>query len=745
MFPKIQRHHGEKWTSPRTLQLCCPSFGRPSFSIARAVNYSFRPSYRMVALAKEATMKTDRNWVEQARLNEARLEAVLKLSQMAEASLQQITDFALEQAVALTKSNVGYIAFMSEDETVFTMHSWSKEAMAECAIADKPLVYPVAATGLWGEAARQRKPIVTNDYPAPNPLKKGLPEGHVPLRRHMNVPIVDQGRIVVVAGVGNKEEEYDGSDVRQLTLLMEGMWTLIQRQRMQTELRRHREQLEQLVEARTAELIAANEQLKQEVEQRRRAEDDLAIFRRFAEASAEGFGMSDLDGRISYVNPAMCRLFGEDRPEEVIGQSAIAYFADEYKQRRQTELLPALLREGGWRAEQTIVPRHGKPIQTLQSTFLIRDEDGSPFRIAVLISDITERKQAEEALRDSEERFRVAFEEAPVGMVIGIGDGVIAKANRAMCRISDYTAEELTGRHVREFTHPEDRPLSAPLVKKLLAGEIPSFSLEKRYLAKGGRVFYAQATTAAIRNPDGTVAFALGIIEDITERKQAEEALRREHRTLKHMLQSSDHERQLIAYEIHDGLAQQLAAAIMQFDTFDHLKETKPSVAAKAFDGGMTMLRQGHFEARRLISGVRPPILDESGVVEAIAHLVHEESRRKGPKIESHSKVDFDRLVPILENAIYRIVQESVTNACKHSKSQNVRISLLQRGSQIRIEIRDWGIGFDPKAVRKNRFGLTGIRERARLLGGKCNIRTKPGKGTSIVVELPVVEREEEE
>jgi two-component system sensor histidine kinase DegS len=155
----------------------------------------------------------------------------------------------------------------------------------------------------------------------------------------------------------------------------------------------------------------------------------------------------------------------------------------------------------------------------------------------------------------------------------------------------------------------------------------------------------------------------------------------------------------------------------------------------------MTMLRQSHFEARRLINGVRPPILDESGVVAAIAHLVHEPRGRKAPEIEFHSKVHFDRLEGVEENAIYRIVQEGITNACKHSKSKKVRVSLLQRGNRVRIEIRDWGVGFNPGALPEQRFGLTGIRERARLLGGKCMMRSKPGDGTAIIVELPVVER----
>ena len=135
----------------------------------------------------------------------------------------------------------------------------------------------------------------------------------------------------------------------------------------------------------------------------------------------------------------------------------------------------------------------------------------------------------------------------------------------------------------------------------------------------------------------------------------------------------------------------------------------------------------------------------KQGVAEAIAHLVHEQGRGKGPKIEYRSRVDFDRLDPTLENAIYRIAQEALTNACKHSKSERISVSLLQRGDHLRIEIRDWGVGFDPKAVPKSHFGLEGIRQRARLLGGKCSIRSTAGKGTRIIVELPVVLRDEDE
>jgi PAS domain S-box-containing protein len=229
---------------------------------------------------------------------------------------------------------------------------------------------------------------------------------------------------------------------------------------------------------------------------------------------------------------------------------------------------------------------------------------------------------------------------------------------------------------------------------------------------------------------------------EIEERKRAEEMLKKQHRALRHLLQSSDHERQLIAYEIHDGLAQQLAGAILHFDAFSQQKDAHPEAAAKAYEAALKMLRQGHSESRRLISGVRPPILDEFGVVAAIAHLVSELNGLKGPRIKYFTAVDFERLAPIEENIIYRIVQESLTNACRYSQSETVRVNLVQREKRLRIEIRDWGVGFDVNEARENHFGLEGIRQRVRLLGGKCGIRSAPGKGTRILVELSVMEND---
>jgi PAS domain S-box-containing protein len=591
------RKDGQVLWAQLTVSLMHDEAGRPINTVGMVTDITERKQ------AEEALQKAHdelKQRVKEARLNETRLEAVLQLSRMAEACLKEITDFALEQAVALTESKIGYVAFMNEDETVLTMHSWSREAMAECAISDKPLVYPVVTTGLWGEAARQRKPIVTNDYPAPNPLKKGIPEGHVGLRRHMNVPIIDEGRIVIVAGVGNKEEEYNESDIRQLTLLMTNMWTLIQRNGMHAELRQHRDHLEQLVHERTEALWRSEEK-----------------YRTLVEASPDGVVVADLKGHVTLVSQRVLQMHGTERVEDMLGRNFLDFIAKD---------------------------DHHRFLDNLRRT---------------------------------------------------LEEGITRDIEYSMLKVD-------------------------------------------------GTPFPGEISATVLKDGFGQSYALVAVLRDITDRKRAQAALAKEHRNLKHLLHSSDHERQLIAYEIHDGVAQQLAAALMQFQTFEYLKDKKPGLAAKAFAAGTTMLEQSHYETRRLIAGVRPPILDEEGAAAAVGHLVNEQIRLKGPKIEYHSRIHFDRLDPTLENAIYRIAQEALTNACEHSKSERISVSLLQRGERVRIDIRDWGVGFDPKAVPKNHFGLEGIRQRARLLGGKCSIRSAKGKGTRVTVELRVVPKDEE-
>ena len=182
---------------------------------------------------------TERKLAEEAlRLDESRLEALLALAHMAQSSLGEIADFCVEEEVRLTKSTIGYFAFANRDETILTVHAWSKTAMAQCGIIDKPVDFLVEETGLLAEAVRRREPIIINDYAAPHPSKKGCPRGHVDIVRYASAPVFDGERIVAVAAVANKDEDYNESDVRQLTLLGQAMWQIVERKRAEDEKRR---------------------------------------------------------------------------------------------------------------------------------------------------------------------------------------------------------------------------------------------------------------------------------------------------------------------------------------------------------------------------------------------------------------------------------------------------------------------------------------------------------------------------
>jgi len=384
----------------------------------------------------------------------------------------------------------------------------------------------------------------------------------------------------------------------------------------------------------------------------------------------------------------------------------------------------------------------------------LRDHAGNIVGCIGLASDITERKQAEEALRQSREQLEQRVEQRTAELAVAnealqtIYDGMpdalliadietsrIVEANLSVCRMLGYSREELLALSVMDVHPAEDVPIVLENIRTHTEKELRS-ARDMRMLCKDGKVIPVDSTAARVIY--GGRKCVVGFFRDVTHRMQTEEALRKEQRALRRLLESHERERKLVAYEIHDGLAQQLAAASMQLQAFQLSREQDPEEAAKALDAGMALLAQGLAETRRLISGLRPPILDDQGVVPAIEHLVREPGEPERPAVELVVNVRFGRLHPLLENAIFRIVQESLTNAKRHSQSDKVRVGLTQRGRRLHIEVRDWGVGFDPKAVGQRRFGLRGLRERARVLRGRVAIRSTPGKGTRLTAVLPL-------
>lgn len=305
---------------------------------------------------------------ERLRLNEVRLQALIKLTQMSEQPLLDIAHYAMEEGVRLTESSHGYLAFTNEDESILNMYAWTGSAMAECQVKDRSLAYPLVTTGLWGEAVRQRKPIITNDYNVPCPHKHGLPKGHVGIIRHMNVPVFDGKRIVAVAGVANKLKPYDNEDVHQLTLLMEGMWLVVKRKQAEDALRQ--------------------------------SEAKLLQSQRIGNV-----GSWELDLRTQRLewSTETYRIFGK-KPGEFIPtrESFRLLVHPDDREKVQLAMVEADEKEVPYRIDHRIVLDDGTIRVVHENAEITRDSSGKALLLSGTVQDITERRQLEEQFRQAQ-------------------------------------------------------------------------------------------------------------------------------------------------------------------------------------------------------------------------------------------------------------------------------------------------------------------------------------------------------
>lgn len=389
-----------------------------------------------------------------------------------------------------------------------------------------------------------------------------------------------------------------------------------------------------------------------------------------------------------------------------------------------------------------------------------------------LVAEIAERERAERMTRESECRYHMLFEDSPIALWLEDLSAIRAfLRHRAEEGVRDFrqffdehpdaVAECLRRLHVLDVNKATLSLLEASDKNEVL-GNLESFFTDHGLdvfrdalvaLAEGSRRYEAESLHRTLRGKPIHVALSLAVAPgceetqslvvvsmlDVTERKRAEQAVLQEQDRLRRLLDVYEQHRRLAAYEIHDAIAQPLTAALMTLQGgLSQVSSRCEAPINEGFHGALGLLQQTIGESRRLMSGLRPPILDDDGLVKAIDYLVCESETEV--EIDYSHDVRFGRLVWPLETAIFRIVQESLHNALRHSRAKRVRIVLDQQDDRVRIEVRDWGIGFDPARVDPNRFGLEGIRERAELFGGSLLIESAPGEGTRIVVDFPIIE-----
>lgn len=382
--------------------------------------------------------------------------------------------------------------------------------------------------------------------------------------------------------------------------------------------------------------------------------------------------------------------------------------------------------------------------------------DAERLRIRLRVAErqaqtIAERGRAEDALRASVERFELAAR----GTNDGIFDGPVEHDDlfspatpfwfsaryKALLGYAENEAPDVRGFWM-DLIHPDDRDRVFAALRGHLLHRTP-YDIEYRLRMKTGEYRWFSGRAHALWNSEGRPIRLAGAIRDITQRKLMEEALHRDQRMLKQLLEVHERERQLFAYEIHDGVIQQITGSLMHLEAFAEVGKPAAGAAGHEFEQGVQLLREAVADARRLLSGLRPPILDELGVIAAIEYLVAE-ARRFIATVDFVHDVSFQRLAPPLESALFRIAQEALNNTRRHSGAKSARILLTGRDGRLQLEIIDDGIGFRPEELGDENFGLQGIRERARLLGGTTTITSLDGHGTSVAVEFPLPDEAEE-
>ncbi len=558
---------------------------RPSDGAVRHIHSvaRFDPEHKLVI----GTLRdiTERVRAEQrAARHHQRLEAIVEILQHDAGDTQAFLDHALDRAIALTGSSIGSIYFYDEDRRELVLNIWSKEVMAECSVADPQTCYELDRTGIWGEAVRQRRPIVINDFQAEHPLKRGVPEGHVHLRSFLTVPVFDRDRIVAVVGVANKDGDYDDTDALELTLLMDAVWKSVETAEGERALHR----IEWLLSSRPAPAPASYEppygdltglnadglirssvgpELLTDIVSdyldllgtsaavyERGGDYALGIFSsgwcRFLDAASRRLCDTDDDrealacGRwlchescwsdaslesIRTGAPADVECHGGLRIHAVpvvAGDDVVGAVNFGYGDPPQD---PARLRELAerYRVDEDELRRQAEAYES-RPPFIVELAKKRLGAAARLIGEIVERKRTESALADSEQRYRGLFENAQDAFYEVTMDGTIVDVSPSVERLSGgYRRDELIGRSLFDlYAEPEAR---ARLLTELeRRGAVSDYEIALK-TPDGGAV---ECSISARIQPgaDGRPERIIGSLRDVSERKRLEAQLLQAHK-----------------------------------------------------------------------------------------------------------------------------------------------------------------------------------------------------------------------
>lgn len=459
-------------------------------------------------------------------------------------------------------------------------------------------------------------------------------------------------------------------------------------------------------------------------------------FRELAEISTDIFFSVAPDfSRLLETNAAHGRISGTDAKR--IQENPLEWLESVVPEDRPRMLDAIRLLSSGStdRAQQEcrLIRRSDGEIRTvLARAFLLRSPDGRPRKITGVISDITERKVIEDALRVSEERYQLAVQ----GSTDGLYDWNIQQ-NRVYYsprwkQMLGYASTEI-GDHFDEWKsrlHPNDHEWAMSYVNDFLTGRTKEFSLEARLRHRDGSYRWILSRATLIRDAQGRPQRLVGSHVDLTAQRELQ----------RRVLEVSEQERRIVGYDLHDGLGQQLTAVEMLTQMVIKGIPDPESPSHRLLNEMSRLIRQSITHVRTISRGLAPTTPTGKGLVDALEELAHISQEASGIRCQFHPGTSLSQVEPLVATQLYRIAQEAINNSVKHSRAGRIDIFLRQAGGSLTLTVEDNGRGITAQEGARNSHGLEIMLYRAHLLGAHLEILPSPAGGTLVRCRLVLIQ-----
>jgi PAS domain S-box-containing protein len=536
-------------------------------------------------------------------------------------------------------------------------------------------------------------------------------------------------------------------DANGRPLYLQGvMYDVTEHKNTEEMLQKAHDELETRVRQRTADLAQTVEKLQKEIAEHKKAEDGLQAseerFHSLFEQAVDAIVVFDTQtGEMVEFNDKACEMLGYSR-EEFANLTLKDIEAIESEE-EVTAHADKAARQNGDIFETKQRKKDGTLCDILVSAQPITIA-GKQY-IQAIWRDISERKHAEESLRNAEERFRTVFENTIVGLYRTTPDGRILLANPALVKMMGYQSfEELVQLNLEKEGVDSSTPRS--IFKQRIEKEGKVIGLESVWIRRDGTKLFVSESAFAVRDDNGNILYYEGTAQDITERKKAEEKLllyQQQLRSLASQLSLAEEQlRRRIATELHDHISQNLAISKIKLESL--IDPAKPDLA-KSLNEIIDMIAQTIDVTRSLTFEVSPPVLYELGFEAAIGWLAKQTKQRFGLDVEFTDDGKPKPLDTDIRVLLFQAVRELLVNVVKHANARKAKISTRKSNDRIRITVEDDGVGFDVSSTitnagdyTKGGFGLFNIRERLDHIGGSVDIRSRPGRGTRVTLTAPI-------